>query len=68
MFQSRISVIQGHNKDNNTDDLYEPLRKTFLVDTTAKKTFLDDASRISHLSNAAKAHTLDENKLIVKFV
>jgi len=37
--------------------LYEPLRKTFLLDTTAKKTVLDDASRVSHLSHSAQPHT-----------
>jgi hypothetical protein len=58
MFQSRISVIEGHNRDNRTDELYEPLRKTFLLDTTAKKSYLDDVSRVSHLSHQAKIHTI----------
>lgn len=40
MFQSRISVIGGHVKDGKSDHLYDPLRKTFLEDTTAKKTYL----------------------------
>lgn len=41
MFQSRISVIEGRNKDTRSDQLYEPLRKTFLLDTTAKKSILE---------------------------
>jgi hypothetical protein len=28
-----------------------------LLDTTAKKTVLDDASRVSHISHSAQAHT-----------
>jgi hypothetical protein len=57
MLSSRISVIQGHNRDKSTDELYKPLRDTLLLDTTAKKTFLDDMSRLSHISHSAKAHT-----------
>lgn len=56
MFESKISVIGGHNKDGNTDHLYDPLRKTFLEDTTAKKTFLDNQSRYSHLSHLTRIH------------
>jgi hypothetical protein len=37
---SRMSVIEGHHRDVNTDSLYDPLRKTLLVDTTAKKSLL----------------------------
>lgn len=38
MFGSRVTVIEGHNKFQSTDQLYEPLRKTFMLDTTARKT------------------------------
>jgi hypothetical protein len=40
MFGSRVTVIEGHNKYLTTDQLYDPLRKTFLLDTTARKTEL----------------------------
>lgn len=26
---SRISIMDGHTKDNETDHLYDPLRRTF---------------------------------------
>lgn len=56
MFQSRISVIEGHNRDNQTDSLYDPLRKTFLLDTTAKKSYLDDVSKVSHIALGQDPH------------
>lgn len=56
MYESKISVIGGHNKDYNTDHLYDPLRKTFLEDTTAKKTYLEDKSRYSRLSHLTRIH------------
>lgn len=65
MFQSRISVIEGHNRDNQTDSLYDPLRKTFLLDTTAKKSYLDDVSKVSRISHSAKIHTIQENHDLV---
>lgn len=65
MLSSRISVIEGHNRDNRTDELYKPLRDTFLLDTTAKKSFLEDVSRYSHISHSAKAHTFTENHKLV---
>ena len=65
MYHSRISVLDGHNKDRKTDELYEPLRKTFLLDTTAKKTYLEDVSRVSHLSHLTKIHNYSENHDLV---
>ena len=56
MFESKISVLGGHNKDYVTDHLYDPLRKTFLEDTTAKKTYLENQSRFSHISHIARIH------------
>ena len=40
MYNSRISVGSGHAYDPFTDQLYDPLRKTFQEDTTAKKPIL----------------------------
>lgn len=56
MFHSRISVIGGHNKNDHTDHLYDPLRKTFLLDTTARKTYIEDASRVSHITHLTSIH------------
>lgn len=56
MLQSRVSVIEGHHRDTKIDQLYEPLRKTFLLDTTAKKSVLDDASRVSNVSQSAMVY------------
>lgn len=62
MYQSRIvSVIEGHNRDEKTDHLYDPLRKTFMEDTTAKKSYLDDVSRVSHLTHFSRIHNYNEN-------
>ena len=65
MYHSRISVLAGHNKDTKTDELYEPLRKTFLLDTTAKKTYLEDVSRVSHVSHLSRIHNFAENHELV---
>lgn len=66
MFQSRISVIQGRAKDNETDHLYEPLRKTFLEDTTAKKSALESASKVSHIShNSLARNILESHELVI---
>ena len=65
MQHSRISVLEGHNKDSKTDELYEPLRKTFLLDTTAKKTYLEDVSRVSHVSHFTRIHNSVENHELV---
>jgi predicted xylose isomerase-like sugar epimerase len=67
MLNSRISVIEGHIRDTNADSLYKPLRDTFLLDTTAKKSFLDDVSRFSHVSHSVKTHTYVENHRLVTF-
>ncbi len=64
--QSRISVITGHAKDTKTDHLYEPLRKTFLEDTTAKKTALESATKVSHVSNTSYARNILESHNLVK--
>lgn len=61
MIQSRISVITGRAKDTQTDHLYEPLRKTFLADTTAKKSALDSATKVSHVSNTSHARNIFES-------
>ena len=50
MYNSRVSVGSGHAHDRFTDQLYEPLRKTFLEDTTAKKPILYEAAKVSKVS------------------
>lgn len=65
MLESRISVIEGHNRDRRTDELYKPLRDTLLADTTAKKSYLDDVSRLSHISHSVLTHTYQENHRLV---
>jgi hypothetical protein len=65
MFQSRVAVVEGHNKDSNTDNLYEPLRKTFLVDTTAKKDLMAEASMVSQISHTIRPGTYAQNYMLV---
>jgi hypothetical protein len=68
MFQSRVSVVKGHNKYENTDNLYEPLRKTFMLDTTAKKDMLTEASRVSHVTNVVRTGTYAQNYQLVRLL
>lgn len=65
MFQSRVAVVEGHNKDSQTDHLYEPLRKTFLVDTTAKKDLMAEASKVSQISHVVRTGTYAQNYTLV---
>lgn len=37
MNRSRIAVVEGHNKHEKTDHLYEPLRKALYTDTSKLK-------------------------------
>ena len=50
MYTSRISLQTGHAQDEFTDHLYDPLKKTFLEDTTAKKNMLTEVAMMSKVS------------------
>jgi hypothetical protein len=65
MLQSRVSLTGGQTRNCNTDSLYDPLRQTLLLDTTAKKQMLDQASLISNVSHVSRTHTRAQNNLLV---
>ena len=66
MYNSRVSVGSGHAQDHFTDHLYDPLRKTFLEDTTAKKPIMYEAARVSKVSSRLSPRNISYNYEIVQ--
>ena len=61
MYNSRVSVGTGHAHDHFTDHLYDPLRKTFLEDTTAKKPIMHEAAMVSKVSSKLSPRNIYHN-------
>ena len=65
MSLSRISLLDAHLKDSNTDSLYNVLRKALDEDTTRKKPLFDTITKHSRISKQSQTHNLIENKKLV---